>query len=256
VPYWLRITRSGNSFSSYVSPDGASWTQVGTTQTINMTADPVYIGLGVAGMTGVTTVKFDNVDITGNVGAPPQTWLAGDVGSVGVAGSATYDEPSQSFTLQGSGTDINGTADEFQFVRREPKLSGDGSITARVVSVQNTDAWAKAGVMIRETTAAGSKNIVAAMTPGQGATLQQRTSTGGSTAYVQSTGISAPYWVRLTRVGNVITGYRSSDGSTWVQLGTPQTVSMATDVEVGLATTAHDNGVLCTAVFDNVVITP
>ena len=47
-----------------------------------------------------------------------------------------------------------------------------------------------------------------------------------------------PYWVKVTRSGSTITSYASSDGVTWVQLGTTQTVSIATNVYVGLAVTS------------------
>jgi len=63
--------------------------------------------------------------------------------------------PVGTFTEAGSGTDIwdVGTAgdyrDEFHYAYK--MLTGAGSITTRVVSVQNTNGWAKAGVIIRET---------------------------------------------------------------------------------------------------------
>jgi len=44
LPYWVRVVRSTNSFSGYVSPDGTNWTRVGAVKTINM-ATNVYVGL-------------------------------------------------------------------------------------------------------------------------------------------------------------------------------------------------------------------
>ena len=75
------------------------------------------------------------------------TWSDVDVGSVGLPGSATY-PLNGTFTVNGSGADIWGTADAFNFVYQ--KLSGDFQISARVTSEQNTNAGAKAGVMIRK----------------------------------------------------------------------------------------------------------
>ena len=63
-----------------------------------------------------------------------------------------------------------------------------------------------------------------------------------------------PYWVRLTRVGNTFTAYRSADGVTWTQVGTAQTITMGSTVYVGLAATAADNNQLNISTFDNVSV--
>ena len=140
------------------------------------------------------------------------------------------------FTITGGGNDIWNSSDQFQFAYRS--LSGDGTITARVTGVQNTNSWAKAGVMFRNTLDAGSINAFMAMTPGNGATFQYRSSTDGSSSFGNATGYAAPYWVRLTRAGNSFTGYRSSDGVTWYQVGNTTTLAMNSAVYVGLAVTA------------------
>ena len=85
------------------------------------------------------------------------SWTSADIGSVGTAGSATYG--SGSYTVSGSGADIWNSADAFQFV--EQPLVGDGAIIARVTSVSNTNGWAKAGVMIRDSFAPGAPYFAA-----------------------------------------------------------------------------------------------
>src|SRR5207302_1496342 len=89
-------------------------------------------------------------------------FLSQDVGNVGFAGSATFDGVG-TYTVNGSGSDIWDVADSFQFVYKP--LSGDGSIEARVVSEQATDFWAKAGVMIRESTDPGARDAFTLETP-------------------------------------------------------------------------------------------
>src|SRR5271156_5827392 len=79
-------------------------------------------------------------------------WTGTDVGSVGVAGTDSLS--GGVYTIAESGTDINGTADAFHFVYQT--LTADGELEARVASIQNTNASAKAGVMVRQSTAAGS----------------------------------------------------------------------------------------------------
>ncbi|HVE16858.1 MAG TPA: hypothetical protein VNB29_08970, partial [Chthoniobacterales bacterium] len=125
---------------------------------------------------------------------------------------------------------------------------------ARVSSEQNTDPWAKAGVMIRETTGAGAINAALVVTPG-GISFQWRTATGGQSVNVGGGG-SVPYWLKLTRTGNAVAAYSSSNGTTWTQVGTTQTLTMASSATIGLAVTAHNNTVLCTSSFDNVTATP
>ena len=177
----------------------------------------------------------------------PAPWLRLDLGAVGVPGSATYSNGT--FTVAGSGADIWGSSDQFNFVYRT--LSGDGEIVARIVSVQNTDDYAKAGVMIRQNLTANSPYAMVEVLPRQSSAFQWRLTPGAAAIGVGSTG-SAPYWVRLVRVGNTFTAYQSATGTNWIPVGTATTVSMASSVYVGLAVTAHDNTTTCTTVFDNV----
>ena len=81
--------------------------------------------------------------------------------------------------------------------------------------------------------------------------FQYRTTTGGSSTSANTTGFSAPYWVKLVRSGNTFTGYRSPNGVTWTQQATT-TIAMGAAVHVGLALTSHNNSSLCAATFDNV----
>jgi len=65
LPYWVRVSRSGNTFSSYTSSDGVNWVRLGTNQTIGM-AQNVSVGLAVnSGSTSVfATATFDNVSVS------------------------------------------------------------------------------------------------------------------------------------------------------------------------------------------------
>jgi RHS repeat-associated protein len=86
LPYWLKISRSGNTFSSFASPDGVNWTQVGTTQTITM-AQNVYIGLVTSSQnnSSLNTVAFDSVSITSSAAPAPAITAAFPI--AGVAGT-------------------------------------------------------------------------------------------------------------------------------------------------------------------------
>jgi YD repeat-containing protein len=175
-------------------------------------------------------------------------WLNGDVGSVGKTG--TWTRSGITHTIEGGGADIWGTADEFHYVY--VSLKGDGEIVARVASVEKTNSWAKAGVMIRETLSANSKHAFVAVTPVSGIVFQRRTATGGASSGTGTSG-SAPYWVRLVRSGNTFTAYKSADGASWTEIGSVD-ITMGVTVYVGLAVTAHNDSTRCTAIFDNVRI--
>jgi regulation of enolase protein 1 (concanavalin A-like superfamily) len=174
-----------------------------------------------------------------------------DIGSFTPAGS--YSENSGIYTVNGAGSDIQGTSDQFQFAYLS--LTGNGTITVRVDSVENTDVWAKAGVMFRNALDANSANAFLAMTPGNGATFQSRSSANGNTSWMNTSGLSAPYWLRLTRSGNNFTAYRSVNGVDWTQIGSTTAITMNSTVYVGLAVTSHSGGNLNTSIFSNVSVT-
>jgi regulation of enolase protein 1 (concanavalin A-like superfamily) len=179
----------------------------------------------------------------------PAPWVTADIGSPAIAGNATYS--SGTFTVAGAGVDIWGNADQFRFVYQP--LSGDGEIVARVTAIGNTDPWAKAGVMIRESLAAGSRHAFMTLTPQNGVSFQRRLTAAGTSTHTTEPGAVAPYWVRLVRTGAIISAYKSSTGTSWTLTGS-ETVSMAATVYVGLATTSHNAQALTTATFSNVAV--
>jgi lysophospholipase L1-like esterase len=185
-----------------------------------------------------------------SIGVP--TLQGQDIGAVGLSGS--FSESGGVLTVRGSGDDVWGTSDEFQFTWLP--LTGDGQITARLASQTNTAPSAKAGVMLREQLTANSRHAFMFVTPAAGSYLLYRLVTGGTTGLSSSTqsGIAAPYWVRLVRQGNVVTGYNSPNGITWTLRGSVTFSSLPGTVYIGLAVSSLNDGVLGTAVFDNVFV--
>ncbi len=165
-----------------------------------------------------------------------------------VFGSFTAGPP---MTMAARGTGIAGASDEFHYAHQQ--LSGNGSITARVVSLTNTSSAARAGIMIRESLAADAMHAAVTVTPDSGVLFLGRSSEGGNTATVAAeAGISAPQWVRLTRTGRDFTAEYSSDGNNWTALGEPLSVGMSSDAYVGLCLTSGTAGETATAEFSNV----
>ncbi|MHC4327715.1 MAG: LamG domain-containing protein, partial [Planctomycetota bacterium] len=191
-------------------------------------------------------------DWTGHGVGVLSLWFRGYPPSVG----SFTEGPVGTYTLTAAGADISGAADEFHFAYKT--LTGPGSIVARIDSITDTDPWAKAGVMIRETLDAGSKHALAAVTPGQGVASQGRTDTDSASFSSNQTGITAPRWVKLERdAGGNFTVSHSANGSSWEPVGSsvPTNIPMDGNVYIGLALTSHDTALTCEAKFSNVTIT-
>jgi hypothetical protein len=183
-------------------------------------------------------------------------WFRGYPASVG----GFVEGPAGTYTMTASGADIwsvNGVeADEFHFAYKT--LSGAGSIVTKVNSVQNTNGWAKAGVMIRESLNPDSAHAFACITPANGVAFQYRPSTSGTSGNYNQTGVAAPYWVKLERnISGLFTVSHSANGTSWqpVTGATAQTIPMGSNVYIGLALTSHDAALTCQAVFSNVTTT-
>ena len=180
-------------------------------------------------------------------------WFRGYPASVG----GFVEGPVGTYTMTGSGADIwavDGVeADEFHFAYK--MLTGVGSIIAKVGSIDNTNDWAKAGVMIRETLNPDSAHATMVVTPASGVSFQRRPGTALASVDTTTAGIAAPYWVKIERnmAGNC-TAYHSANGTTWTMQGT-ESIQMASNVYVGLALTSHDTALTCQAVFSNVTFT-
>jgi hypothetical protein len=153
----------------------------------------------------------------------PQSWTAGGVDTLTVwvrGDAASFVETSPgTLIMNGTGTDIWDASDQFRLAYKV--LKGNGSIVAKVESVSNTQEWAKAGVMIRESAAPGSKHAFVAVTPTatHGIAYQRRVDTDVATNL--STDVAntpVPQWVKLTRNGNAFTAQYSSDGTAWTDI--------------------------------------
>lgn len=180
------------------------------------------------------------------------------------------------------GPDGEAIVDNFRLAHRQ--LDGDGSITARITSMTgiitypppNHDAlvpgvvpWAKAGVIVKESTEQGSAYAAVMLTGKHGVRMQHNFThdTAGRPGGVSAT---SPRWLRLTRAGDLLTGYESADGKNWTEVGTARLSGLAAKVHIGLFTTSpgdltvQKNSVggsstqvrfaQATAVFDQVVV--
>jgi hypothetical protein len=279
----VTVTVSATATSVTVSPNPATITSGGTQNLTGTTLDQfgqtmttaiaftwsIMSGGGSVTSTGTTTGRYTApassgtlatvkgtsgaLSATTQIGVVTSPWASSDVGSVGATGIASDTGAGGTFTIAGSGSDIWSTADEFRYVYRT--LSGNEAITAHVLTQQNTNASAKVGVMIRNSLSGMDQYVFMELTPTSGAQLQYR-ATSGASAMQQAvnSGVAAPYWVRLVRNGNTFTGYRSTNGTSWISLGSVTVAMTNTTVDVGLAVCSHNDGTLSTATIDNVTV--
>jgi hypothetical protein len=143
--------------------------------------------------------------------------------------------------------------DTFYFVHRP--LTADGSITAEVTSLtevaenglapqggpaQTQPAvvpWSKAGLTITAGTGQGSA-YAAVMATGSHGTQMQWNYNGDTPGLAGGVSAASPRWLRLTRAGDVITGYDSADGTSWTKIGTVTLRGLAPAVQAGLFVTS------------------
>lgn len=260
----MNTTVTGSAFS--MANGGAvtgsiTWSPGDTMLTFTPGADLAY------GTQYTVTIAATAEDKAGNqIGAPyvfsfttaaasslPAPWQNVDVNSATPAGTAG--ESSGTFTVEGGGGDIWQVTDEFHYAYRA--LKGDFNLVVRVVSQENTNNWAKCGIMVREAVQGVPRAAFVFVTPGNGIGLYRRDTP--DTNYVSAGGVggvAAPYWLRLVRSGDTFTGDRAPDNSgspgTWQQVGNSFDITgMPETVYAGLAVTSHNTGSLSTVVFDN-----
>jgi hypothetical protein len=181
----------------------------------------------------------------------PQGWHDGDVGMTGAPGSAAYD--GTTFTVRGSGADIWGTADEFHWAFT--LVTGNFDLIARVTTVQNVSNWTKAGLMLRERSAAGARHASMFVTPSaeKGIVFQRRLTRDGTSVSTAGPKILAPVWLRLIRSGDDVSAYyKAAANGAWTLVATQTFAALATSLAVGLPVSSHVHGTLATGTFDNV----
>jgi N-acetylneuraminic acid mutarotase/regulation of enolase protein 1 (concanavalin A-like superfamily) len=225
--------------------------QTAMTESFNLTVQGGVLNVAFAAVRDVAMVSAIEV-IPGAVNAapPPVPLTDTDIGAVGRAGSLGADS-SGDYWVSGGGADIWNTVDAFNFAYQP--LVGDGTIVARVSSQQNTNVWAKSGIMIRESLNPDSRFAMLVLTPGNGVSFQSRAITHNNATFSTTAG-SAGVWLELVRTGSTIQGYISTDGNSWAAFGSVS-IPMVDNVYAGLCVTAHNNSAISAATFSDVAIT-
>jgi regulation of enolase protein 1 (concanavalin A-like superfamily) len=173
----------------------------------------------------------------------PPPWQGTDVGAVGVPGSANQG-PNGDLFINGAGSDIWGEADSFHFVY-QPFL--DGEIGSNPPSLENTNQFAKIGLMIRESLEPGSPHVILDIKPDNSVEFMTRSTSNGETRFIAGTGPSSHSWVlQLVRRSGLIT-------ARICELFTCQTIGSApfpsSTAFAGAVITSHDASTVNHGVF-------
>lgn len=232
-PVWVRVVRSGNVFSGFYSTNGDAWVQAGTAPTIAMSTSAVA-ALAVTAHDNAIT----NLSRFTKIGLLPAGFDNDDIGNPAPPGGAWLDTGSDTWHVLGGGTDIGGGTDRFHFVHTP--MPGDCTLTARIENIDNTDPSAKAGLMLRASTASNAAYGFVFATP-TNLWFQYRTNTAASAATAGVSNRPPLSWVKLARNGNTLRAYCSGDGTNWTQFGSSPTVTLPPLALGGLAVTSRDS---------------
>ena len=265
---WLMLTRVGNILHAFVASDGATWYEV-TNPTAGITwtgmSDTLDIGLfstsdnavntrAVVSNFSVNTGALEAISRPGPAGSAANGFTDLDIGGPGMPGSAAVDV--NSVAVSGGGADIWSASDEFNYYSQS--LSADKTFIVHVDSVQNTDPWAKGGIMFRNSTSAGAAFVGLYQNPDNLVELQWRDADNHAASWtgVQVGGTTTPKWLKLVKNGTMFTAYYATTiaapaATDWVLVAVHSTAFTNSSYLGGLAVTAHNNSLLNTTLFSN-----
>jgi hypothetical protein len=173
----------------------------------------------------------------------------GDIGSVGVPGSAVYNSDTQEYELSSSGTDMWGDHDEDQFVWR--KVKGDFILQATAEFLgAGGNPHRKLGLIVRASLDPKSPQVNACRHGNGVPAIQFRRTSGALTEEIHLN-VKGPDVLQLERSGNKFTMSAASFGDTFTTQDL-EGVALPDEVYVGIYVCSHDNAVVQKAVFRNV----
>ncbi|MGD0461713.1 MAG: hypothetical protein ABSB74_04415 [Tepidisphaeraceae bacterium] len=257
------------------TPGDAGWSDSSTTLSNGTVDNQWIVDGGGAGITGnsvsvVSITEPRGIGLASVVTASPNGFNVGDLVTISGATPTGYDGTfpvlsvvsSTNFTFtatpslgSASGTITAATNDQFNFAS-EP-ISGNAIVSAQLLRLTNADGGngtPEAGVMIRSSTDDNDPFVAMVQTASNSLEFEYRATTGGGVTAVSlgSVPVGSEY-LEIVRNGGNFSGYYSSDGVTWTQLGSTVAIAaMPTTANVGLAASADFNSQLTTATFNNV----
>ncbi len=185
----------------------------------------------------------------GQAATPAGLYQSADIAAT-PAGSTVTNIEGSSYDISAYGLDIGGSTPTDSFRFEYQQLTGNFDAVVQVQSLLNTFSTAKAGLMVRTSLDPGSPMVFNGATAASSFRWLYRTA-ANSLPVFSSVGSNVSYpnvWVRLTRIGNVFSGYSSADGLTWVPTGT-LTLALPPTVYFGMGLSSHNTSLETTAQF-------
>jgi hypothetical protein len=214
----------------------------------------VKVKTAAVNVTWLASLVFSTLALWPSTALGQTGWSSADIGDVGTAGGAA--ETNGVWTVQGAGGDVWGTADAFHFVYR-PARTDDMQILARVDDLQNTDPFAKAGVMLRSSLDPSAATVILDAKPNGEVEFMARLADGGQMSYLGGAFVTLPAWVRLSwqqpSSDSIVSAlaWVSEDGVSWSQIGggvgEVDFRYAGSNIYAGVAVTSHDTSQLNTA---------
>jgi|GEM_PF-1285151 len=176
------------------------------------------------------------------------SYKSADIGTT-YAGS-TADDP-DGVAMTASGQIIWGGSDSFRYTYQD-YLSGDSTIVAKVTDFNATAGDARAGIMIRQSTAANSDYQGIFISKDRKIYSQYRDGSYAIRENPSDEAFSGPVWLKVEKIGTRLTTYSSTDGANWTQRGSQTIASIKGAYTAGLAVTSGQDGKFVTARFGQV----
>lgn len=235
---------------------GPGTVSFGNASTANTTATFSLPGTYVLRLNANDGQFSTNAQVTVNTGVVDHQFTGSKVGVQAIQPSHTFASGTYTLSAAGGGIPSSGNPDDCYFLNTP--VTGDVTITARIVSVQNVNGSnSRSGLMMRESLAADARQAFCGINSlGSGRWIYRATAATNN-ANVQATA-GQPYWVRLIRSGNLFTAQHAPDVAgapgAWTTAGSAQTIAMGSTALVGLAATSGSTSAAGTTVFNSVSI--
>ncbi len=255
MPRWALLFSALKKQLAGQTPDPIDWYQVGEDFT---NADHAVCA---------STAKGDIIALAAEaratLGAGPDASNVPDGWSSYAENDAIFGYDSAGYTISSAGEDLWRNVNRYGVLYQRGALRDGGSVTVRVASLQSEGnrPWARAGIMVGTDVVSaqptGYANI--AITPGQGCVFSwAKDPAAGLRDYTSSSAVTAPAWVRMTRVNTAYVGACSADGVSWTIVGSAIPGGIADNADVGMFAAAANAGAAdrLVATFDHWTLTP
>jgi SdrD B-like domain len=159
-------------------------------------------------------------------------------------GSTTAITSGTDFDVLAGGPGVTGTADGFRYLYQQQ--TGNFDMRVQVMSITVAGNFSTAGIMARTSLDPASAEAYMSASP-TNYRFKDRATSGGTTPIIVGGNTTFPgAWVRLTRVGNLYTGYSSTDGINWTVVSSIN-LNLGSTVYLGLAVASNSTTSTTTA---------